>query len=251
MALHYRTCGFVIRKTDVGEADRVFTIFTQDFGKIKILGRAIRKIASKLKGGLDINSLSEIEFIQGKTYKTLTDAVIVDAFKSIKRDPLKQRTASKIAKYTDNLLAKEEKDDQSFNLLKTTYSRLNDLDNKQSKIIYFYFIWNFFSVLGYKPELYKCADCQKKITQGTIHFSSADGGMLCNFCVKGKEGIKTVNSDVIKIIKLILKRSWSILEKLSVSLFTEKQLRDISNDYYFHLLSIHLSNSDIIKNKHV
>ncbi|MBU4204806.1 recombination protein O N-terminal domain-containing protein [Patescibacteria group bacterium] len=73
MALHYRTIGFVLKKNDIGEADRIFTVFTLDFGKVKISGKAIRKIASKLKGGIDVISLSEIEFIQGKAYKTLTD----------------------------------------------------------------------------------------------------------------------------------------------------------------------------------
>jgi len=86
MAIHYRTCGFVIKKDNIGEFDRIFTVFSQDFGKIKILGKAIRKIASKLKSGIEIISLSEIEFIQGKTHKTLTDAIILEKFDNIKKD---------------------------------------------------------------------------------------------------------------------------------------------------------------------
>ncbi len=86
MALHYRTCGFVIKKNDIAEADRIFTVFSQDFGKIKILGKAIRKITSKLKSGIDTFYLSEIEFIQGKTYKTLTDSVVLEKFENIKKN---------------------------------------------------------------------------------------------------------------------------------------------------------------------
>ena len=73
MAIHYRTQGFILKKTDRGEADQILTIYTKDFGKLEILGKAIRKIKSKLRSGADLFYFSEIEFIQGKAYKTLTD----------------------------------------------------------------------------------------------------------------------------------------------------------------------------------
>ena len=76
MFLNYRTKGFIFKKEDRGEADQLFTIYTKDFGKLEILGKAIRKISSKLRSGAETFYLSEIEFIQGKTYKTLTDAIL-------------------------------------------------------------------------------------------------------------------------------------------------------------------------------
>ncbi len=63
MAVHYRTQGFVLKKTDLWEADQVFSIYTQDFGKLKVLGKAIRKIKSKLRSGAELFYLSETEFI--------------------------------------------------------------------------------------------------------------------------------------------------------------------------------------------
>ncbi len=251
MAISYRTCGFVIRKADIGEADRVFTIFTQDFGKIKVLGKAIRKLASKFRGGLDMNCFSETEFIQGKTLKTLTDAVVIERFANIKKSSWRLKISNIIGKYADDFLAKEEKDQSVISLLKATYSRLNSLqlDEGQIKMVYFYFIWNLFAVLGYKPELYKCIVCQKKIVSGLIYFSSADGGVICKSCIQNKEGVKTANSDTIEVLRLILKRSWNTLSKLKVLPFSQKLLRDISNNYYLHLLSIHSSDFDIIKDR--
>ena len=76
MATYYRTQGYVIKKTGLREADQLFTIYTEDYGKIDVLGRGIRKITSKLRSGIDLFCFSEIEFVQGKAYKTLTDAKI-------------------------------------------------------------------------------------------------------------------------------------------------------------------------------
>lgn len=46
MFVHYRTQGLFIKEEDRGEANQLFTIFTKDFGKLEILGKAIRKISS-------------------------------------------------------------------------------------------------------------------------------------------------------------------------------------------------------------
>ncbi|KPJ55867.1 hypothetical protein AMJ49_06190, partial [Parcubacteria bacterium DG_74_2] len=67
-----------MKKIDQGEWDRIFIIYTRDFGKLKVLARAERKIKSKLRAGLELFYLSEIEFIQGKNYKTLTNAVLIE-----------------------------------------------------------------------------------------------------------------------------------------------------------------------------
>ena len=84
MFIHYRTQGFILKKIDRGEVDRIFTIYTKDFGKLELLAKAERKIQSKLRGGLELFYLSEIEFIQGKAHKTLTDAILIDNFKNLR-----------------------------------------------------------------------------------------------------------------------------------------------------------------------
>ena len=66
MTVHYKTRALVFGKEDRLEADRIFSVFTREYGKLSIAGRGIRKITSKLRGGLDIFCVSDIEFIQGK-----------------------------------------------------------------------------------------------------------------------------------------------------------------------------------------
>ncbi len=54
MFTHYRTQGIILKKEDRGEADRLFTIYTKDFGKLELLAKGERKIKSKLRGGLEL-----------------------------------------------------------------------------------------------------------------------------------------------------------------------------------------------------
>ena len=44
MTVHYKTEGFVFKSVDRLEADRVFSVFTVDFGRIEVFGKSIRKI---------------------------------------------------------------------------------------------------------------------------------------------------------------------------------------------------------------
>jgi len=249
MALHYRTSGFVIKKRDTGEADRVFTFFTKDFGKINIRGRAIRKIASKLKGGVDPVALLEIEFIQGKAHKTLTDAIVVKSFGNIKKDLSKLRILDKMHEVLADLSSREEKDETVFNLLGTTYSKLDDSEFKNSALpmVYFYFVWNLFSVLGFKPEVYKCTMCRRKLDPSLIYFSPAEGGIICSSCSGDNETFEVINSDAVKVLRLIFKRSWDTLSKLKIPQFSQEVMHEISSNFYSYLLSVHLSQEELKK----
>ena len=248
--VHYRTRGFIFKKNDRFEADRFFTIFTCDFGRIEVVGRAIRKITSKLRAGTELFYLSEIEFIQGKTYKTLTDTVVLEKFENIRKnlsphqnfgsgDLEKLKIAFKISKVLDNFLRFEEKDKRIWDLIVETFSLL---DNKRLtepthlSSLFHYFLWNFFSILGYQPELFRCAICQKKLTFDGLYFSTRDGGVICSVCAKSKEEATRVNSDAVKILRIILKRDWQTLSRLKIEPVSQKLLKNISESYYSNLL---------------
>lgn len=61
------TQGIVLSRTNFGEADRILTILTPDYGRIRGIAKGVRKIKSKLAGGIELFSISQITFIQGKS----------------------------------------------------------------------------------------------------------------------------------------------------------------------------------------
>lgn len=215
MFIHYRTQGIILKKTDRGEADQLLTVYTKDFGKIEILARAVRKIASKLHSSADIFYLSEIEFVQGKTHKTLTDAILIDKFSALRNDLAKLRIAYKISEIADNLIKVPEADPKIWNLMTETFSRLDDWKTKNSsdtvilqkssiklEIVYYYFFWHLVSLLGYQPKIENCT-------------------------LQGKK----IDCDIVKIIKLIFKKDWNILRRLKLTSEHFKLLKRVSEWY--------------------
>lgn len=234
MAIHYRTQAFILNKADLWEADQVFTVFTKDFGKLKILGKAIRKIKSKLRSGIEPFYLSEIEFIQGKNHKTLTDATAIEKLKNVRQDLEKLEIVSQIIENADDLIRGEEKDEDIWNLLTEVFEKLNDykLQTINYSLIYYYFLWNLFSILGYQIDLYYCANCQKKLVPEKLYFDSEEG-IICSSCLPTEALVKAgeISPDVIKILRLFLEKDWNILLRLKIQDFHKKELEAISLDF--------------------
>ena len=207
MALHYRTQGLIIKKIDRGEADQFLTIYTRDFGKLKILGKAVRKIKSKLRGGADLFYLSEIEFIQGKAQKTLTDAALINGFFNIRKDLKKLSTAYRVVNLLDELVPAEQKDEELWQLIVEVFQKLNSSapDNRFS-LLYYYFFWNLVCLLGYEPEL----------GAGTIY---------------GKK----IEANVVKTLKMIMAREWQNLSNIKIEDSHLESLKGVSKWYKINI----------------
>ena len=262
MFQHYRSQGFILKRTDRGEADRIFTIYTKDFGKLEILAKAERKIKSKLKGGLKPFYLSEVEFIQGKTHKTLTDAILIENFSILRKDLERLPIAYRISEVLDNLIKGQEADEKIWNLLNETFQKLNNqqLTINNQQLLYYYFLWNLLFILGYQPELYNCSLCQKKLLPEKLYLNRKERGIICQSCFKKlklveedkssssparvtAKGGKEIDSETVKILRIILEKNWPILSKLKIEVKYLKGLALFSKSFLSFICEENLSHS--------
>lgn len=238
MAVHYRTQGYILKKTDLREADQLFTIYTKDYGKIDVLGRAIRKIKSKLRCGIELFYFSEIEFIQGKAYKTLTDAVLINKFKDIRGDLEKTKIACRIVESLDQLIKAPEPDEKIWELLNDVFAKLCDKPGLSPiSLAYHYFLWNCLSILGYQIDLYNCVACEKNLIPLKLYFSCEHSGIMCAGCFDKSKDRIDISPETVKIIRLLLEGNWDILSRLKIKDLHKKELEKISERYLISLTS--------------
>ena len=242
---HYRTKGIFLSAEEKGEADRLFTIFSADYGKIEVVGKAIRKVKSKLRGGADIFYLSEIEFIQGKNQKILTDALGEEKFKNLRREEERMEAAWKMAAALRSLAPKEEKDERIWALLQECLRELNPPSLALSPaLLYYYFLWKLFFFLGYQPELQSCVVCGRRLLPETFWFFPAEGGIVCWRCLeeKKKEAVaagkgkieeegEEIGVDTVKVLRLLRDGDLSLWKRIKIGKETEKNLGRISQKY--------------------
>lgn len=238
MFIHYRTKGFIFKKENRGEGDQLFKIYTKDFGRVEVLGKGIRKISSKLRAAAEIFSLSEIEFIQGKTGKTLTDTILIDKFLKLKGDLKRLTIARKIGDLLGDFLKEQEPDNKVWKLILGTFRKLDDssLPIEKCYLLYYYFFWNLVSALGYRPELYHCLFCQEKLKPEKIYFNPEEGGIICRDCSKKIKNLIEIKPEVIKILRLAAEKDFNFFLKIKIEKEHLKSLNEISGNYQNFLL---------------
>lgn len=81
---YLKTMGIVLARTNYGEADRIITFLTPDAGKVRVLAKSVRKSKSKLAGGIELFSITNLNLVigRGELY-TLTGARLVKYYSQI------------------------------------------------------------------------------------------------------------------------------------------------------------------------
>ncbi len=211
-----KTQGFVLKEREIDEADIVFFVFSKDFGRLDLLAKSARKISSKLRAQMELFSLVELRFVEGKKGERLVEAKCLEKFSNIKKDLEKIFLAQKISDLLDSLIKGSEKEERIFNLLKEVFKKLNSFSFKKKGELFCYFFWNLIWILGFLPNLKECDICKKKIKENCF-FSFQRGGVICSKCKKKeKEKIFLLDFFTIKLIKLILKKNFDFLEKIKI-----------------------------------
>ena len=97
--------GIILRRIDYGEADRIITFLTSEHGKIRVIAKGVRKQKSKLAGGIELFSISELHFIKGKgDIDTLVSTRLIKHYGEIVKDLERTELAYKFIKTIDKTI---------------------------------------------------------------------------------------------------------------------------------------------------
>lgn len=207
MSRAYKTRAIVIRRKNVGEADRLIDVYTPTLGRRRLKAKGVRKIRSKLAGHLELFAVVQLGMAEGRRIDVITSARNEEILADLAANLQKTSLAFYICELVFYLTEEGHRDTRLYRLLEWSLRTLNDSPVREKKY------WPLFlsnvelrmlAYLGFRPELSKCAHCGKKLTVKNNKFSSAQGGILCQNCTV--DGTLPVSIDVIKILRLLLDR---------------------------------------------
>lgn len=112
-----KTEGIILKRSNYGEADRILTIFTKHYGKIKALAKGVRRITSRRGGNVELFNQAVIFLHQGRNFAILTEAQVVNSFKVWRKDLKKVAVAYYFAELVDKLTPEEQPNQAVFRLL--------------------------------------------------------------------------------------------------------------------------------------
>jgi len=148
----FLTQAIVLARTDYGEADRILTLLSADYGKLRLMARGVRKAKSKLAGGIELFSVSDITFINGRgEIGTLISARLVRHYgnivKKIDRVQLGYDLIKVLHKSTE-----DEPEPEYFALLEQAFIALDQPDIAV-ELVRFWFSAQLLRLAGHSPNL--------------------------------------------------------------------------------------------------
>ena len=145
-----KTEAIVLKSADLGETDRLLTIYSKEFGKIQVAARGTKKLESKLRYHLESFSYSHLILVEGKNFRIVKDAVLINQFLLMRKDLGTTKIAYKIMNLVDELIVGEEKDEEIWNLLLKALKELNVRDTISHIVKKFQD--DLLKLLGYDPK---------------------------------------------------------------------------------------------------
>lgn len=221
----YKTKGIILKRTNLGEADRILTVLSEKHGKIRIVAKGIRKTLSKLGGHLELFCLTDLMIAEGRNLDVVTGAETIKCFLRLRSNLETTHTAYYLAEIIENLMAENQAHPEIFYLLDDV---LEHLENGKSKLLLAYFELNFLNYSGFRPELYKCLKCSKKIESGENYFDFLSGGLMCADCGKGNFKI---TDEAIKVLRLFLSRKIAAIQTINTDQVLAREVEKISSIY--------------------
>lgn len=169
----------VLKATNYKDADKIYTLFAKDLGKISAMAKGVRKISSRRAGNLDTLNHVKLGITEYKDIKIIDEAKTLNSFKDLKNSLDNSLRGFYIAELIHRFLDDYQEQNDIFNLVVDSLSKLNtNLDNESARINHFEI--KLMDLLGYGMYLTECAKTGK-VFDGTwdcVKFNFALGGFV-------------------------------------------------------------------------
>lgn len=208
-----RSEAIVLRTRDFGEADKILTLLTADYGKVSAVAKGCRRIRNRLMGVSAPFVHMRALIFEGKSLDTLSQGELIHSFIDIREDLEKMAYAAYMAEVVDQMTEEKHPVPLLFKLLLGCFQVLSDGHNPD--VVARYFDVNCLSILGYRPQLNFCVACDNETELSCI--SAVAGGVLCASCGKQDQTAVPLSPGALQMLRRFLITSVDRLKVLQVS----------------------------------
>jgi len=177
----YRDEGIVLRTQKLGEADRIVTLLTREHGKVRAVGKGVRRTSSRFGARLEPFMLVDVQLHAGRSLDIVTQVETISPFARRVCEDYAMYTAGTAMLETAERLVEAEKEPAlpQFRLLVGAVRSLSEGAHAPGLVLNSYLL-RALSIAGWAPSFTDCARCGRA---GPHHsFAVAQGGAVCGSC---------------------------------------------------------------------
>lgn len=176
----YSASAIVLRRIDLGEKDRILTIYTREHGKLSAVAKGARRPGSKLSGTSEPFTYAKMFLSSGRDLDVLTQAEIKESFPNVKKSMSGIAYAVYLMELVNSFVDERQPNPELFDTLLSAMYVLESGANPE--ITARYFELHSLNILGYEPHFEACLRCGAKIKREKVAFSPSLGGVVCADC---------------------------------------------------------------------
>jgi DNA repair protein RecO (recombination protein O) len=211
----YVTPAIVLRQRRLGDADKILTLYTANFGKIDAVAKGVRKTRSRMAGHVEPLAQATFQIAKGKTLDIVTQVETIESFQAL-RDDLELLSRGLYAcELLDKFTETHEPNFELYRLLLDTLRRIVKRDEIEVAVRFYEMA--LLDAMGYRPELEECVTCRTRLAAVTNYWTAAGGGVVCASCLIEETAVRPISANAVKVLRLLLHGRFSDVSRVTVS----------------------------------
>lgn len=241
----YRSEAIVLRRQDFGEADRLLTLMTPKYGKIRVVAKGARKPRSRKAGHLEPFMRSKMLFARGRNVDLITQAELVEAYRPLREDLIRATYAGHAAELMDRFAAESDAQPELYHLLSDALGWLSV--SQDLLLTARYYELRLLSLAGFQPQLFQCVRCGDIIQPQAQFISIELGGVLCPDCRPADSGAQPTSLGALKLLRYLQTRPYGKVRILRVRRALHTELETTLHRYIQHQLERRLQSAGFLR----
>jgi DNA repair protein RecO (recombination protein O) len=251
---NYQTQGIILKQTKLGEFDKIVTIYTPEFGKLRAVAKGACRPRSKLGGNVEPLTHSLMLLAKGRNLDIVTQSQTINGFLALKSDLWRMACSLYILELIDSFTVEGGENRPLFDLLLDILNQLSEPDSNEALLRYFEL--HLLHHLGYRPQLHRCVSCDSPLKPVINFFSLSKGGVLCPHCNSEEnhryEQIEafslkhslTLSVGALKVLRLWQSCDYAIARRVRIKPELSSELERVLHEYIRYILQRELKSLD-------
>lgn len=201
-----KTTAVVIGSFPLGESDRIVTFYSREFGKVRGVAKAARRMRSRFSGALELFTLGELVFFDtGRSDLVRVDHFdVTHPFTALRTDLERLGHASWMVECVARLTEERDRQAALYGLLLRGLRAMAGPTRPPRVAVCFGA--RLLDVLGQRPRLDRCVDCSRPYPFPRARFH--DGGLLCERCGEHAPGADPVSGAAVAALERLRALRW-------------------------------------------
>ena len=218
-----KTPALILKKQNLGETDRILTIFSPFLGRKRVVVRGIRRPLSKLAGHLDTMMLSQILLTEEDELPKVAGALLAEPFENIRNSLPLLNHAYAITKIIERVTVEDVGERPIFQLTIDALTRLNLGERWDAN--WLFFLAKLSNRLGVSVTKFDCGSCQKKI-EGDGYWQIDEHKLACQAC-GGALNSLVLEANSIKMLMLLGEKDYFTIKRVNVPESVSRQVEEV------------------------